>query len=348
MFRYEHGGNIYGPQEIRLDYSVNLNPLGMPEAVRRAIAEHIDEYAQYPDPFCRKLTRALAEKEETPQEWLLCGNGAADLIIRLCFALQCKQALVCAPTFSEYANAVRLAGGAVKEYPLREEKDFRLDEGILRYLDGALDTVFLCNPNNPNGALIDGDLLQAIAAKCLQNDIFLIVDECFLPFTGGCSVKELLPGNPRLVILNAFTKIYAMAGLRLGYIVTANAQILAKTAAFGQSWSVSGPAQAAGLAALQVPDWQERTRQIVAEEKAFMEEALKQLHIRVFPSDSNFLLLQHEKPVYDLLLSRGVLIRDCGNFSGLTHDFFRIGLKRREENMTFLSHLQAVLTASRP
>lgn len=346
MYRYEHGGDIYGSRKIFLDYSVNLNPLGMPEEIRQAIAEHMEEYAQYPDPFCRELTQALALKENVDQNMILCGNGAADLIFRLCFALQCKQALVCAPTFSEYAKAVRLAGGVVHYYPLQEDKSFYLDDAILLRLDDSLDTVFLCNPNNPNGALIDACLIKAIADKCLQHNIFLIIDECFLPFTRGYSAKELLITNPRIIILRAFTKIYAMAGLRLGYMLTANTHVLEQTAVFGQSWSVSGPAQAAGLAALQIQGWGERTLRIVEEERRFMIEALRKWNIRVFPSDSNFLLLQHDKPLYDLLLSQGILIRACGNFPGLTSNFFRIGLKRHEDNIVFLSHLQDVLRTS--
>ncbi|MEG1662007.1 MAG: threonine-phosphate decarboxylase, partial [Clostridiales bacterium] len=327
MRRYEHGGDIFTHAQVNADFSVNLNPLGMPAQVKQAIAAHIDDYSAYPDPQCRALIKALAQKELVPESYLLCGNGAADLIIRLCLATRPKLVVVCAPTFSEYEKSAELSGAKVIYHQLREEEGFQLNERILDTLSAEQDILFLCNPNNPTGALIDQQLLQKIAVKCLALQIVLAVDECFLDFTQGFSVKSLLNEYENIVIFRAFTKLYSMAGLRLGYVISANPKIIAQVTDFGQSWSVSAPAQVAGLAALSVPGWQEKTIEMVARERCFLAAGLTELGLTVFPGAANFILIKSEKLLFASLLARGILIRSCANFPGLDQRYFRLGVK---------------------
>lgn len=343
MLRYEHGGDIFSHKKIDLDYSANLNPLGMPEPVKEALRAHLEDFAHYPDPYCRKLRQDLAEYEDIDRDYILCGNGAADLIVRLCLALKPQKALVCAPTFSEYEKAVIQAGGKVVYHRLEESEDFQLTSRILQELTPDLDMVFLCNPNNPTGRLIDFELLNRIAEKCRENQILFILDECFLDFTRGKSVKTLLPANPYLIILKAFTKIYAMAGLRLGYMLSANRQVLRQTEGFGQSWSVSGPAQAAGCAALTCRGWVAASRLMTEEERQYLMGEFQALNIRVFPSDANFLLFRSLPQLYERMLKRGILIRRCDNFPGLEAGYFRTGIKTRQENQRLAAALKESL-----
>lgn len=260
MMDAPHGGDIYAYDRDLLDFSVNLNPLGMPDRVLRAIREHAEEYDRYPDPHCRALRRALSVRESAPEKWLVFGNGAADLIVRLCMVLKPKRALLPAPTFSEYEKAVRLAGGEVRRFFLRQEAGYQVTADYADAVQPGDSVVFLCNPNNPTGALAEPGTVEALLSACGQVGAVLVVDECFLPFTDGRSCQSRLRAYPNLMVLRAFTKLYAMAGLRLGYLMCADEDLAGRIGAWGQSWSVSAPAQVAGLAAVSEEGWPERTR----------------------------------------------------------------------------------------
>ena len=186
MTKLVHGGDIYTAMEAGktelLDYSANINPLGMPERVKAAAAAALELCDNYPDPLCRKLRTAVAEKEQVSAEFLIFGNGAADLIFRLVAAIRPRKAMVLAPTFAEYEQALKINGCKTIHYYLKEEEGFALEERFLEALDDSLEMLFLCNPNNPTGRLIPRSLLREVIAVCEANKIFLVVDECFVDF----------------------------------------------------------------------------------------------------------------------------------------------------------------------
>ncbi|MDR2502597.1 MAG: aminotransferase class I/II-fold pyridoxal phosphate-dependent enzyme [Oscillospiraceae bacterium] len=321
MLEYEHGGQKLSG--IRLDFSVNLNPLGMPDSVRRALRESIDSFAPYPDRDCAALRAALGSALEVSPEYILCGNGASDLILRICAALRPKIAATLTPTFSEYARCVRLFGGETR--PIESAH--------------CGDLAFICTPNNPTGRLAPIEFIL----QTLEHGIPVVVDECFIEFTDGQSALPYIARYPNLIVLRAFTKIYSMAGLRLGYIVCSDAKLLARIAAFGAEWNVSAPATVAGLAALSESDWIARTRSLVKAERGFMAEELVRRGIETEPSDANFLLCKSSAPLARSLRGFGIAVRDCSNFAGLDSRYFRIGLKTREENLALLEALDETL-----
>lgn len=342
MMDAPHGGDIYAYDRDLLDFSVNLNPLGMPDRVLRAIREHAEEYDRYPDPHCRALRRALSVRESVPEKWLVFGNGAADLIVRLCMVLKPKRALLPAPTFSEYEKAVRLAGGEVRRFFLRQEAGYQVTADYADAVQLGDSVVFLCNPNNPTGALAEPGTVEALLSACGQVGAVLVVDECFLPFTDGRSCQSRLRAYPNLMVLRAFTKLYAMAGLRLGYLMCADEDLAGRIGAWGQSWSVSAPAQVAGLAAVSEEGWPERTRRFLRMERPWMTDALGALGFFVYPSHSNFLLFQARPDLWDRAMARGVMLRPCSNFPGLDGSYFRIGLKKRVQNEMLLQVLKEI------
>ena len=342
MMDAPHGGDIYAYDRDLLDFSVNLNPLGMPDRVLRAIREHAEEYDRYPDPHCRALRRALSVRESAPEKWLVFGNGAADLIVRLCMVLKPKRALLPAPTFSEYEKAVRLAGGEVRRFFLRQEAGYQVTADYADAVQPGDSVVFLCNPNNPTGALAEPGTVEALLSACGQVGAVLVVDECFLPFTDGRSCQSWLRAYPNLIVLRAFTKLYAMAGLRLGYLMCADEDLAGRIGAWGQSWSVSAPAQVAGLAAVSEEGWPERTRRFLRMERPWMTDALGALGFFVYPSHSNFLLFQARPDLWDRAMARGVMLRPCSNFLGLDGSYFRIGLKKRVQNEMLLQVLKEI------
>ena len=343
MRLYEHGGDIYGNPGVTLDFSVNTNPLGLPDQVGHALVANLDKFARYPDPQCRDLRTEIARHESVAEDWILCGNGAADLIYRLCYAMRPQKALVCAPTFSEYERALEQVGCQVEYHYLKKENLFTLDDKILKRLTPGLDLLFLCHPNNPTGRLISPDLIPKILNRAQENETAVVVDECFLDFAGGETANRYLKERPGLVVLKAFTKIYSLAGLRLGYLLTSSGILRDKVDAAAQCWSVSVPAQIAGLAALSRADWQRQTRRLVVNERNFLTKNLKLLGIRVFPSDANFLLLRFKGQLYEPLLRKGIMIRRCNNFRGLDEHYYRISVKRRPENIQLLKALEEII-----
>ena len=204
--------------------------------------------------------------------------------------------------------------------------------------------MFLCNPNNPTGHTIPPELMERISAKCRETGTFLVVDECFLDFVEGGrerSARQFLSDNS--AILKAFTKIYAMPGIRLGYALFGSSEAAEKAASTGQAWSVSTPAQAAGIAALRLDGYVEKTVEVVSTEREFMQNGLRSLGLKYVPSEANFILFRCGLPLDELLSQRGIALRNCENYDGLEPGWFRTAVRLREENALLLAALREVL-----
>ncbi len=342
MQAYTHGGNVFS-NDVWLDFSVNINPFGMPELVKLAIVSHTSDYESYPDPYCRKLRAAIAQKESVAIENILCGNGAADLIYRLCLSQRPSRVLVCAPAFTDYARAAVLSGASIIEHTLHSEYGFALSEAICEDISPNVDMLFLCNPNNPTGRLVDYDLIERILKRCEETGTIAVVDECFLPFTMGKSVVSRISTYVNLIVIKAFTKIFAIAGLRLGYMVSSNAELMESIGNFGQCWSVSSVAQIAGLAALRCSDVERQVRLFIQSERDNLLRTLGDIGVQTYLSDANFLLLRSCIPLYKPLLKQGILIRWCPDFSGLDENYYRIAVKLPAQNEILVSALREIL-----
>jgi threonine-phosphate decarboxylase len=315
--------------------------------VVRAVVDAAQLLDRYPDPHCRRLVAALADREGVPEEAILCGAGAAELIFSFCAALRPRTALELAPTFSEYAAALAAAGCRVERCALEEEQGFALTEKLLEELERkSCEVVFLCNPNNPTGRLIPPALLESILALCERRGGWLFVDECFLELSDGgrgTSLAPLLRPGRRLFLLRAFTKSYAMAGLRLGYCLCGEGALLERMGRQTQPWNVSVPAQAAGLAALGEEAYLRESRALIQSERRYLREGLEALGLTVCSSQANYLLVKSPAELSGPLLDRGILIRDCANYRGLGPGWYRTAVRRREENRTLLNALGEIL-----
>ena len=338
-----HGGDRYSGA-IRYDFSANTNPYGTPPGVLKAVEEALPRLWHYPDPCCRELVGAIAAFEGVPEEYVLCGNGAAELIYSYCQARKPKTAVELAPTFSEYALALEGAGCTVRRYTLTKETDFGLDEGFLGYLDEVRpDVVFLCNPNNPTGRVIPQGLLEHILRRCKETGTAVFLDECFLDLSdAGESCKDFLSDYPGLFILKAFTKSFGMAGLRLGYGLSADGALLNKMAGTVQPWNVSLPAQAAGVAALQEQAFLARARATIRQERDWLKAQLEGLGLWVCPSQANYLLFQGPEHLDTALKEQGIAIRNCGNYHGLSSGWYRIAVRLHEENAALIAAMKGI------
>ena len=227
---YGHGGDIYRNRNVELDFSVNVNPLGMPNFVWEAAQRSIAFCTGYPDSSCENLRGRLSELTGVPEDQMIFGNGAAELIFRLVQEVRPKKAVIPAPSFAEYETALRSCGTEIAFFYLKEAESFFLN--ISEFLDFLRaeqpEIIFLCTPANPTGTMIRQADLSKILDYCKKHGILLVLDECFVEFLDeerscGC-IREFLDwetGRPEhggsLFLLRAFTKTYAMAGLRLGF-----------------------------------------------------------------------------------------------------------------------------------
>lgn len=352
IYSGRHGGDIYRNQ-ICHDYSVNLNPLGMPREVREALLYSIDGWGRYPDPRCEKLKEALAVHHKVNVSQLICGNGAADLIFQAVQALKPKKALLLAPTFSEYEKALQAMGTVCSFFSLSEKKDFSPDmDQLCHAVTEDLDLVFFCNPNNPTGSVVERKQVERLARACGEKGVRFILDECFcdlLEQPERVSMVPLTDKYPGMFILRAFTKTYAMAGLRLGYGVCSDEEFISRMEQARQPWSVSVPAQVAGEAALNGEEYLQQARSLIAGERIFLRAGLECFGYKVYDSAANYLLFYNRAEachsdfsaghLWEMCRKRGVLLRDCSDFRGLGIGFYRVCVGRREENRLLLDIL---------
>ena len=346
-----HGGDLRGAalasgkdEAELLDFSANINPLGMPPGVREAVMESLETSLNYPDPFCRRLRAAIAAHTGQKEEHILCGNGGADLIYRLVYALRPGKALVTAPAFAEYEEALRQTDTWIDFHFLG--KTLEISEEYVDKLTPEHDLVFLCNPNNPTGLLTEKRVVCRLLEKAASFGTRVCLDECFLDFVKeekAYSASDLLETYPNLVILKSFTKLYAIPGFRLGYVLSADKELLKRMREAGQPWSVSEPAQAAGIAALRAEGFQEKTVELIDRERDVLAEGLKALGFLVIPGRVNYLCFQApgDERLRERLLEQGVLLRSCGNYRGLGRDFYRAAVRGRAENERLLEALRA-------
>lgn len=350
-----HGGDIYR-NPVRHDFSINLNPLGMPEGVKRHLKETVEDWACYPDPQCEALRTALAAFHQISADRILCSNGAADLIYQLVQTIKPRQALLLSPGFAEYEQALTGSGCEITWFRLKPENQFFPDmHEFCEQITPDTDLVFLCNPNNPTGHAVPKNQILNLAARCEETGTWLILDECFCDLLDDPEGYSVVPEAERflhLFILRAFTKTYAMAGLRLGYGICGDRALLQKLSAGRQPWSISVPAQEAGCAALQETAYLNEARGILKTGRSYLTRELRRLGFTVYDSDINFILFFYEEEsrpldLYEACLKRGILLRDCSNFTGLSHGYYRVCVSRQKENEILIHTLEQILEDTR-
>lgn len=347
----QHGGDIYTYMKEYgkkpLDFSANINPLGLPDSVKEALNGDWDRYCHYPDVQCRELRDKVADYEGVTQEYLYFGNGAADVLYRLVLALKPQKALVLAPTFSEYENALKVVECEVLYHRLNERDGYQVTPRIIEAIDDV-DLVILCNPNNPTGVLSDKGLLMELVASCGEKGTTLLIDECFMDFVvdkGKYSMASELESYRNLVILKAFTKIFAMAGIRLGYCLTSDALLVERLHEVGQPWNVSVPAQVAGVAAVEDTDYMNRTPTLVEKERDFLQAELKALDLDVYDCRANYVFFKaSQTTLKEDMRDAGFLIRSCSNYEGLDKRYYRVAVKEHEVNQLLIGALKKCLS----
>lgn len=352
----KHGGNI---QEISenyqvaadqlLDFSANINPLGIPAGIKEVLYQGIDALVNYPDIRYRSLKEAIAAFHGIAPQQVYASNGAAEAIFMLGRVLPVKKLLLLAPTFVEYEEAFSQQETEFCYFNL-EERDFQLKipDLMVAAQEQKVDGICLCNPNNPTGQLVPhGELLQLLAF-CQKHQISLILDEAFVDFNDEeNSLVGSLKDYQQLYIFRSLTKMFAIPGLRLGYLLTADQGTLAKLEAVTVPWHINTFADLAGRQALQETRFIQESQHYVQKEREFLETGLARFSdsIQLFPSQTNFLFFRYqgEGDLQQALIPKQILIRNCNTFKGLTQRYYRIAVKGRQENEALLAALEEVL-----
>ncbi len=350
MERFIHGGDSYR-NTVKLDFSININPLGMPDRIKQAIYNGIAEMERYPDPYCEKLRWKVAQKRNVPEHNIIFGNGACELIYSMVRAIAPNYVWIPIPSFTEYERALWNTNAEIKWFPLKKEDDFLMGNELNKEILNAMnhpdkerlpDLIILCNPNNPNGRLIPNSIRKELISLCKKYQIYLMIDECFLELSGKLDQSAVadIQGNPYIFVLDAFTKTYAMPGIRLGVGYSSNQDLLKKMKLQMPQWNVSGVAQMAGLNALEEESYVEKAVSLLEMERKWLTAQLKRLNCNVFSSDANYILFQSSKEWMQLLLKHQILIRDCQNYRGLTKGFYRVAVQTREKNRQLIEAMR--------
>lgn len=353
LLKSAHGGNIreaaalLGITEQQIvDFSANINPLGMPDSLKHALGDNLQLAQRYPDVEYSQLHAALAHHHQIPPSWLLAGNGETESLFTLVNALKPRRAMLVIPGFAEYRRALRNIDCTIVEFALQEATGWQLNESLLPALTPDLDCLFLCTPNNPTGLLPPPELITAIATRCRDNGITLIVDEAFIDFIPDePGLIPLLAQNRHIWVLRSLTKFYAIPGLRLGYLVNSDPQAIALLREQQMPWSVNAFAALAGERVLSDVAYQQATWQWLTDEGPRFYQALSQFTgLTVYPGRANYLFLHCDWPVdlQQALLAHHILIRSCANYPGLTAGYFRVAIRSHEENQRLIMALQHI------
>jgi len=353
---YSHGGNHreaakrYGlsPNEI-LDFSANINPWTNSGGIEKIVRANLNDIYHYPDPQCKQLIKQISQYLAVDRENILAGNGSTELIYLAARALLPRRALIFAPTFFEYERALKTCGGEPKFLFLKEGQGFSVSIQKIIEATEDVEAVFICNPNNPTGTFFPKEKLLELVKITEEREITLILDESYLDFKHpGQSLVRKAQETCHFLVLRSFTKFFALAGLRLGYGVGGR-HLIEKMAHFKEPWTVNCFAQAVGIYLLRSEENIKKIREAVNKESEFLFGQLSRIKgLKPYPPEANFILVRIERELsssklQEDLAQKGILIRDCSNFAGLNDRFFRVAVRKREENLRLIDSLRKAI-----
>lgn len=347
-----HGGDIYN-KRIQYDFSMSINPLGVPESVQNAYLNCVGLLEHYPDIDCRVLGIDLGAKLGVDPGRIVFGNGASELLPAFFRAMKIKKALLPVPCFSGYDRALKSCDAEVTYFQLLEENNFEItSESFLEFRKKLIliqpDCVVLTNPNNPNGKLLNKSVLHDLQKVCEELGIYLLLDECFFELAKADYVSRA-ENFSTCFYLRAFTKSFAIPGLRLGYIICANGKIAELIKIQLPEWNVSIPAQTAGIECLKETEYLEQSRMLIMMERFYLEAELRKFGFKVYPSDVNYILFyydQENKPdLREELIKKEILIRDCSDYIGLKKGYYRVAVKNHPDNQILVKAIEEIINA---
>lgn len=360
MIKYRdhfHGSDLeiveknYGiNKEKIISFAANVNPLGISPKLKNTLSDQIDSITSYPDREYTSLRKGIAEYVNAEIEDIIVGNGSTELISLFIQIKNPKKALIIGPTYSEYEREVSLGGGCSLYYRLEEENDFRIDIGALdKELDKEIDLLVICNPNNPTSSAITRNDMRKILDICKKKGIFVMVDETYVEFTEDIDKITCIPLTRyynNIVILRGISKFYAAPGLRLGYAICGNNDLLKEMNQRKNPWTINSLAAIAGEIMFSDSEYISKTRQLISTERDRVCQILHSCpNIKFFTPTTNFVLIKILKEditslnLFEAAIQEGYLIRDCSTFPFLDNKFIRFCFMMPEQNDALLAVL---------
>ena len=370
-----HGGNIFKfaheqriePHEV-IDFSANINPLGPSQRGLSVLEAQLRYISHYPDATNDDVLNAIADTYGVSKDQIVVGNGAAELLYAICRLPGYTGAFVPAPGFSEYKEALEASGIPVRDIYYRPREDdngkpyfevpylaLETFSAELKGQDGRI-IVFLGNPNNPDGTLLDKNHIRTVASMLKDANSLLVIDESFIDFVGNdtlqdneYSMRSLVNEFDNIIVVHSFTKFYAVPGLRIGAAFS-NSQIIDQLNTFIPTWSVNTLAQAYTESTLNDVEYVNRTKQVLREEQHYMYNALDAITgITVYPPSANFILFHIEQEgvtadsINEALKKHNMIVRNCDSYMGLNSQWVRVAIKDHDNNVRLVETLTDIL-----
>lgn len=353
-----HGGDLdsissaYGVsrQEI-IDFSGNINPLGISTLAKEEIANNLDLISTYPDRNYNTLRRGISDYVGLDAQHIIVGNGSTELISLMIQMKKPKELLIVGPTYSEYEREASLAGSNIQYFRLQEDMDFNIDsQGLINHLTNDIDMLVICNPNNPTSTCIHTPELKIILDKCKENGIFLMIDETYVEFVENIesvTATSLIPFYDNLLILRGISKFFSSPGLRLGYGMSSNKDLLTHMNNHKNPWTINILASFGTEVMLRDFSYINQTRTLFNEQRNLIyNELLSWKNIKVYKPEANFVLLKlldhniKAKDIFEKMLEQKMLLRDASSFPFLNDRFLRFCFLLPEQNKALLTALK--------
>lgn len=356
MYLGSHGGDV---EEIArrynldkksiIDFSANINPLGISEKCKEAMINAIENISVYPDITYFRLKESISKFENINLNNIFLGNGAAECIFNVVRAIKPKKTLIPAPSFSEYEQAVKSVDGEIKIHLLKEKNNFNFDEDFIEDIKEDIDLIFICNPNNPTGTLTKKEFIIKVIEKAKSVNAVVIIDESFLDFVFNedrYTLKNNICDFDSLVIIKSLTKFFALPGIRVGYGITSNEKLMKKINKVSVPWNINIVAVEGSIASLLDKSYITKTKEYMENEKKNLYKEMKLYNgIKVYKPSVNYIFFKIESNIdlRKVLLERNILIRSCENYYGLDKRYYRIAVKSNSENKILVKKLKEVL-----
>ena len=356
-----HGGDLdvisreYNiPKSEIINFSGNVNPLGLPPSVKKAIKDNVDCATDYPDVSYVGLRNAISSYTGVDSNNIVVGNGSTELISAFIKVSEPKKAVIVSPAYSEYQKEIELLGGEVELFELMEYNDYMLDiEALISHIKEDTDLVVICNPNNPTGTYVTVGQTEKILKHCMDCNVRLMIDETYVEFSEPekhISAMPLIDKYPNLMIVRGTSKFFACPGLRLGYGACSDKAILDYVNSHKDPWSVNVFAELAGKVMFVDKGFIESTTDFISTERTRIKNELsKWKNIKVYDTQSNFFLIEILRNnvtsdyIFHNLIQKKILIRDASNFPYLGSRFLRFCILNKDENDLLLSNLKKLI-----
>ncbi|MBM4055962.1 MAG: threonine-phosphate decarboxylase [Planctomycetes bacterium] len=332
-----------------LDFSANINPLGYPEGVRKAVFENFSDILHYPDIDCSGLKRYIAQKIGHSADEIVVGNGSTELFYLAPRALKPARGIIFQPSFSEFPEALKCSGAEVIQYALNTD-DFSFHYNTHYFDDETTGMLFLCNPNNPTGLLTEKDTLLSMIKQ--HPKVMFVIDEAFMDFVDETERYTLIneAGTlENLIVVRSLTKFYGFPGLRIGFLVT-HSDVAERLVEYKEPWTVNTFAQYAAMVSMEDDEFIAASREFIKTERIYLHDELSKIQGLIpYKPAANFVFVKINKKginsvlLREWMLKRGIAIRDCSNFAGLSDRYFRVAVRTREENGKLIDALRSVI-----